>query len=78
MKKLKKLGLLIFIISLAFLSNPAQTTFAQKIGTTAQVELMEYIYDSNSRLVEIKKAGVTLALLTYDKNGNLIKIKIVS
>ncbi len=78
MMKLKKLGLLALIFSLIFISNPRQIVTAQKIGSTSQIELMEYVYDANNRLVEIKKAGVTIALLTYDKNGNLLSIQIVS
>jgi YD repeat-containing protein len=78
MKKLKKLGLLAFIISLVFICNPRQIAQAKPIGNTGQVELMEYVYDANNRLVEIKKAGVTIATLTYDKNGNLVNIQIVS
>lgn len=78
MMKLKKLGLLALIFSLVFISNPNHVVKAQNIGTTSQALLMEYVYDSNNRLVEIKKAGVTIAFLTYDKNGNLLRIQIVS
>ncbi|MDF2802773.1 MAG: hypothetical protein K0S61_2676 [Anaerocolumna sp.] len=78
MIKFKKLGLLALIFSLVFISNPSHAVKAQNIVTTNQSTLMEYVYDSNNRLVEIKKAGVTIAFLTYDKNGNLLRIQIVS
>ena len=78
MKKLKRLGLIVCIITAIFLSNSRQVAFAEKIGTVGQVELMEYVYDANNRLVEIKLSGVTIAILTYDNNGNLLNIQIVS
>ncbi|BCJ92670.1 hypothetical protein acsn021_02390 [Anaerocolumna cellulosilytica] len=75
---LKRLGLFTIAISLVFLCNPRQITLAEKVGKTGQVELMEYVYDTNNRLVEIKKAGVTIAVLNYDSNGNLLGIQIIS
>lgn len=78
MIKFKKLGLLALIFSLVFISNPSHVVKAQNIVTTTnQSTSIEYVYDSNNRLVEIKKAGATIALLTYDKNGNLLRIQIV-
>lgn len=77
-KIFKKLGLIIFILAFALLSSSGQAAYAEKIGSTSQIELMEYVYDVNNRLVEIRLSGVTIATLTYDNNGNLLHIQIIS
>ena len=41
-KIFKKLGLIIFILAFALLSSSGQAAYAEKIGSTSQIELMEY------------------------------------
>jgi subtilisin family serine protease/N-acetylneuraminic acid mutarotase len=38
------------------------------------IDSAEYVYDINNRLIEIKRAGVVIIKLKYDKNGNLINV----
>ncbi len=61
-----------------YIGIPVSAVSAKQIDSSvAQVSVIEYVYDGNNRLVGIKKAGVTIATLTYDKNGNLLKIQVI-
>lgn len=76
-KKKKKLVIVVSVFALLILSDAGRSKVVSGVSNSGQTSPVEYAYDGNNRLTEVKKEGATIAVLSYDNNGNLIRIRVV-
>lgn len=58
-------------------STSGSSTNIVECYTPLNIPDVEYVYDVNGRLVEIKCSGISKAKFIYDKNGNLLSINLI-